>query len=203
LYAHGKPRSQTYTEIVEEILSWVRRDLRVCAVFYGHPGVFVTPSHEAVGRARSEGFAARMLPGVSAEDCLFADLGVDPGDAGCQSFEATSFLLYHRDFDTSIPLVLWQIATIGQREGVTRTNRQGLEALLDRLTERFGPNHQVVLYEASPYPVGEPTIERVLLREFDPEHVPGMATLYVPPTPKPNPDPEMLDRLGVARPAMR
>jgi hypothetical protein len=33
-----------------------------------------------------------MLPGISAEDCLFADLGIDPGIYGCQSYEATDFL---------------------------------------------------------------------------------------------------------------
>ncbi len=145
-----------------------------------------------------------MLPGISAEDCLFADLGVDPGDAGCQSFEATRFLLYYREFDTSIPLVLWQIATIGQREGVSGPNRRGLEILVDRLMDRYGAHHHVVLYEASPYSVGEPTIKDVPLREIDPEEVTGMATLYVPPKDEPPaPDPEILHRLGLARPVMR
>jgi len=34
-----------------------------------------------------------MLPGISAEDCLFADIGVDPGIYGCQSFEATDLFV--------------------------------------------------------------------------------------------------------------
>ena len=54
--------------------------------------VFVQPSHESIAIARLEGFSARMLPGISAEDCLFADIGLDPGKDGCQSFEATDFL---------------------------------------------------------------------------------------------------------------
>jgi len=29
-----------------------------------------------------------MLPGISAEDCLVADLGIDPASSGCQSYEA-------------------------------------------------------------------------------------------------------------------
>jgi uncharacterized protein YabN with tetrapyrrole methylase and pyrophosphatase domain len=200
-YAEGKPRSETYSQIAQEILGWVRRGLRVCAVFYGHPGVFVTPSHEALRRARSEGFDARMLPGISAEDCLFADLGVDPGDAGCQSFEATTFLLYHREFDTSVPLILWQIATIGVRDGVTELNRRGLEVLLDRLAERYGPDHDVVLYEASPYMIAEPTIEHVPVMKVAAENVTGMATLYVPAKGEPDPDLEMFDRLGITRAA--
>jgi uroporphyrin-III C-methyltransferase len=199
-YSSGKPRSQTYSEIVEEILRWVRRDLRVCAAFYGHPGVFVTPSHEAVRRARSEGFDARMFPGVSAEDCLFADLGLDPGDAGCQSYEATTFLLYHQEIDTSVPLVLWQIGTIGERSGVARPSRLGLEVLLDRLAERYGSDHKVVLYEASPYAVCEPSVERVRVTDVDPARVTGMATLYVPPKGAPRPDLRMFARLGLDPP---
>src|SRR5688500_6516418 len=78
VFWEGRPRQPAYDEIVERLLAPVRKGLHVCAAFYGHPGVFVHPSHEAIRRARSEGFAARMLPGVSAEDCLFADLAVDP-----------------------------------------------------------------------------------------------------------------------------
>lgn len=201
-YGSGKPRGQTYSEIVDEILTWVRRGLRVCAAFYGHPGVFVTPSHQAVSRARSEGFTARMLPGVSAEDCLIADLGVDPGDAGWQSFEATTFLLYHREFDLSVPLILWQIGTIGEGHGVVEPSRRGLEVLLHRLADRYGADHEVVVYEASPYAVSEPTIERVAVAAVDPEKVSGMASLYVPPQGRPTPDREMFDRLGIAMPAV-
>src|SRR5207249_370834 len=76
-YAVGKPRSETYDGIVEEILACVRKGLRVCVALYGHPGVFVYPSHEAIRRARAEAYPAEMLPGVSAEDCLVADLGID------------------------------------------------------------------------------------------------------------------------------
>ena len=89
LYRAGVPRRRIYEEMAEEILDAVREGKRVCAVFYGHPGVYVQPSHEAVRRAREEGFEARMLPAVSAEDCLVADLGVDPGEQGWQSWEAT------------------------------------------------------------------------------------------------------------------
>src|SRR5919197_1068481 len=73
LYRIGEPRIDTYEAMVDTILSSVRQGRRVCAAFYGHPGVFVYPSHEAIRQARDEGFEARMLPAVSAEDCLFAD----------------------------------------------------------------------------------------------------------------------------------
>jgi hypothetical protein len=46
-----------------------------------------------------EGFLACMLPGISAEDCLFAEFGIAPSENGCQSFEVTDFLGYKRKFD--------------------------------------------------------------------------------------------------------
>src|SRR5215216_6610638 len=95
-YIDGKPRLFAYMKMVERILSYVRKGLDVTAVFYGHPGVFSFPGHEAVRQARLEGFNAQMLPGISAADCMFCDLGIDPGVAGCQYFEATDFLVYGR-----------------------------------------------------------------------------------------------------------
>jgi precorrin-3B methylase len=80
----GRPRRQIYREMVDRILAELHQGLRVCAVFYGHPGVLTRASHEAILAARNAGWPAQMLPGVSALDCLYADLGVDPGQAGCQ-----------------------------------------------------------------------------------------------------------------------
>src|SRR5690606_32859774 len=39
-YAVGKDRRETYREIDAAIMAEVRAAKRVCAVFYGHPGVF-------------------------------------------------------------------------------------------------------------------------------------------------------------------
>jgi hypothetical protein len=85
LYSSGKDRMTSYREMVERMLNPAREGKSVCGVFYGHPGVFVFPSHEAIWQARQEGVPAKMLPAVSAEDCLFADLGFGPAIPGCQS----------------------------------------------------------------------------------------------------------------------
>ena len=89
-----QPRKVTYRKTVDaDDGDEVRQGIRLCAAFYGHPGVFVFASHEAIRQCRREGLPARMLPGISAEDCLFADLGVDPGIRGSQCFEVTEFLM--------------------------------------------------------------------------------------------------------------
>ena len=106
-------RLDCYRAITNHILQTLRKIQHVCVVFYGHPAVLSNAGLNAVLEARQEGFYARGLPGISAEDFLFADLLVDPGSCGCQSFEATDFLLYRRKFDSSCHLILWQVDIIG------------------------------------------------------------------------------------------
>ena len=59
-YEPGVDRMRAYEAMVEEILAALRRGGRICVAFYGHPGFFAWPTHEAVRRARDEGFDARM-----------------------------------------------------------------------------------------------------------------------------------------------
>lgn len=183
-YARGKPRHASYLEMVDRILAQVRRSQRVCVALYGHPGVFVDPSHEAIRRARAEGFPARMLPAVSAEDCLFADLGVDPARVGCQSFEATDFLLNRRAFSAHSALVLWQVGVLGEAS-IPRgqPSPRKLAALVARLRRQYPRTHVVTLYEAALYAICDPTITPLPLSHLSAAHVPPLATLFVPPVP--------------------
>jgi uncharacterized protein YabN with tetrapyrrole methylase and pyrophosphatase domain len=201
LYKTGKPRRETYGEMTETIMDGVRNGLNVCAVFYGHPGVFVNPGHEAIRRARSEGYEARMLPGISAEDCLFADLGVDPAKCGCQSFEATDFLVHKRKFDPSSALVIWQIGAIGASDYQENMySRRGIEVLIDVLAEHYGADHEVIVYEASPfpYPVASPLIVKVRLAELPEARISQASTLYIPPI-ESSLDYDMVTRLNLDR----
>lgn len=199
-YAKGKPRWRSYEEMVERILAPVRRGRRVCALFYGHPGIFASPPHEAVRRARAEGFAARMLPGVSAEDCLFADLGIDPGEAGCQSFEATDFLLRRRRFDPTSLLLLWQVGLVGVPDVREETlwSADGLEVLIAALLESYPASHPVVVYEASTLPTVPARIERVSLGALAKAPVSAISTLCVMPLGERPTDSAMARRLGLA-----
>ncbi len=159
--------------MAEEILRPVREGLDVCAAFYGHPGVFVNPSHDAIARARAEGYRTRMLPAVSAEDCLFADLGVDPCRSGCQSYEATNFLVHRRRVDSTAALVLWQIGTVGNVTAAAEARPSGLPVLVETLLELYPPDHEVVVYEASPYPGFDPLVRAVALSELAADEVDG------------------------------
>lgn len=196
---HNQRRRDTYREMTERMLTEVRKGLNVCAVFYGHPGVFADSTHAAIKQAIAEGFRAQMLPGISAEDCLFVDLGVDPGKNGCQSFEATDFLIRHRKFDPTSILILWQIAMVGNL-GFYEPGGcvQGLTILAEVLGKDYGADHEVIVYEAAVYStVCEPVIQRVRLSELPASKITQVSTLYVPPQTLAPVDKEMMVRLGI------
>jgi uncharacterized protein YabN with tetrapyrrole methylase and pyrophosphatase domain len=197
LYKPGRLRMETYRAMVEEILTAVRRGGKICVALYGHPGVFAWPTHESIRRARKEGLSARMLPAVSAEDCLFADLGVDPGARGCQSYEATDFLLRRTTIDTSAVLILWQIAVVGNAAHAPEGDSSRLPILVERLSALYSAAHEVVLYEASPFPGCDPLIQHLPVAEIPNADVSPATTLYVPPTETRRADPEMKARLGM------
>ena len=197
-YAHGKPRLQTYKDFVDRIMESVRDGKRTCAAFYGHPGVFVTPSHEAIRLARSEGYEARMLPGISAEDCLFADLGIDPSINGCQVYEATDFVIHQRKLDPSSAVILWQVGVVGhwtfQQGGYANS---GLPLLLEKLSTYYHQSHSVILYEAAVLPGCEPVIRPVQLCQLPSVPLSPASTIYIPPAQSAVPDRDMYQRLGL------
>lgn len=183
-YATNKPRRQSYQEMVALILEGVRQGLNVCAVFYGHPGVFVNPSHAAIAQAGREGYSARMLPAISAEDCLFADLELEPLVMGCQRFEATDFLNRAYRFEPTAWLILWQVGTIDEAgfrpEGY---GKEGLYRLVERLQQFYPADHQVIVYEAAIYGVLRPVILPIPLSQLPFAPVTPISTLCIPPLP--------------------
>jgi len=198
LYAQDKRRDKTYEQMVQRMLAGVRGGSLVCAALYGHPGVLTYASHEAIRRARREGFSARMLPGISTDACLFADVGLDPS-RGYQSFEATHFVVHRRRrFDPTSALVLWQVDSLGdptfQESGFTARH---LPVLRDILIEHYGARHEVVLYRAPVFPTAAPEIRRVRLGRLTRRDVQSV-TMYVPAKERPAPDTDMLKRLGLS-----
>lgn len=182
MYAEGKQRIETYNEMVARTLECVRAGLLTCMACYGHPGVFVYPSHESIRRARAEGYTARMLPGISSEDCLFADLGVDPGINGCQSYEATDFLLNGRVIDPRSSVVLWQIGVVGDATfKKVGYDLSAMPLLVERLLSLYPASHPMYLYEAATFHGCEPVIRQITAQELAFGSLSAGYTLYIPP----------------------
>lgn len=189
-YKEGMARIHTYNAMVDHILGCVRNGDKTVGAFYGHPGVFAYPSHESIRKARAEGYPARMLPGISAEDCLFADLGVDPAVSGCQSYEATDFLFNAPTIDSSSQLILWQIGTLGDWTFKTRQyDTRAMPLLVQRLAHYYPMDHVVTLYEAPTLPNVEHSAAQIPLYYLSEFPVTSAMTLYIPPCRGRQPDP--------------
>jgi hypothetical protein len=196
LYREGKSRADTYREMVDTMLNEVRAGNQVCGAFYGHPGVFALPPHKAIALARAEGYQAHMEPGVSAEDCLYADLGFDPGRYGCQHYEANQVMLYRRRIDTSAYLVLWQVGVVGDLSFARfSTGAAYRQVLVDVLARDYPLTHEVILYWAATLPTHQPRIERLPLGKLPEADIDLQATLVIPPAQALERDPEIRERL--------
>lgn len=181
-YADDRDRRDSYAEMVARILAPLTQGARVCAVFYGHPGVYAQVPHEAIARARAAGLPARMEPGVSAEDCLYADLGLDPGRHGVQSWEATQFMVRDRAPDPSSLLLLWQIAVAGRLDciGFEPCPRR-LALLAEKLRRWYPADTPAILYEAARLPIEEFRAERIAIDELPRARIHQHTTLVIPP----------------------
>ena len=196
-YGENKARTKTYREMTNAILAEVRAGKKVCAAFYGHPGVFAWTPHESIRIARKEGFAAYMEPGISAEDCLYADLGIDPGRFGCQHYEASQLLYYKRRIDPSAYLILWQVGALGDRgRAGSPGNNAYRRILIERLAQDYPLTHKVVVYRAATLPIHAPGIQRMSLRKLADFKIEAADTVVIPPARKFEPDVKTLARLS-------
>ncbi|MCE9679209.1 SAM-dependent methyltransferase [Shewanella sp. AS1] len=193
-----KNRRESYEQMVEAILTEVRANKRVVCALYGHPGVFACVGHIAIKRARQEGYQAQMEPGISAEACLWADLGIDPGRSGHQSFEASQFMFYDHTPDPSTHLLLWQIGIAGEHTLTEfHTNADRLQILVEHLNQWYPLEHEVILYEAVNLPVQSPRIETILLRDLPFAQLNAITTLLIPPAKMMGVNHRVLAKLGI------
>lgn len=196
-YAEGKPRSETYQEWVDLMMAEVRAGKHVCAVFYGHPGIFAWSPHRAIEVAREEGFHAHMEPGISAEDCLYADVGFDPGSFGCQHFEASQLLFYEHRINPTGYVVLWQVAMVGDWS-LTRfqTGPAYRQILVDRLSQDYPLDHPVIIYHGATLPIEQPRIRHITLRDLPRTTLTSQETVVLPPATPLKPNTAMRERLA-------
>jgi uncharacterized protein YabN with tetrapyrrole methylase and pyrophosphatase domain len=197
LYEEGKARTETYRQMVDTLLTEVRAGKQVCGAFYGHPGVFAWPPHKAIEIARAEGYPAHMEPGVSAEDCLYADLGFDPGRVGCQHYEASQFMFYRRRIDPSAYLILWQIGVAGDQSFARfSTGAQYRRLLVELLVEDYDLTHEIIVYRAATLPIHQPRMDRMPLGSLPDADIDMHATLVIPPCRSLEPNFEVRERLS-------
>lgn len=204
LYGNHKVRYTTYMQMTEAMLYYVRQGKKVVSVYYGHPGIFALSPHRALLLAKREGHKATMKPGVSALDCLCADLSIDPAHPGLQTHEATDMLIRRREPNTTLHVVLWQVGLIGEMgfrdQGYINKN---FPVLIKYLQEFYGTDYPIIHYVASRYATISPTIETYRLHElYDPRiqsKITGISTFYISPKDAAPSDTQMLQKIGMLK----
>ena len=199
LYDEGKSRVQTYQDMCDKIIEAVEQGEQVCAAFYGHPGVFVNPSHRVIEILRARDFSVQMEPGISAEDCLYADLGIDPAAFGCQSYEATQFLFRRYAIDPHMTQVIWQIWGVGDHKFVSTFKHKtaGIELFTRELLKIYPKDHKVIIYEAKTSPVFSSRMEELSLVNLPSTQLCAFSTLVIPSIGLPDYDQDVLSELGI------
>ncbi len=196
LYNKNDYREDNYRIISDYIIENLKKIKHLCVVMYGHPTVFAKSTLYAAQLAKEHGHNVIVMPGVSAEDCLFADLLIDPSSSGCQSFDATDFLLNQREYDLSCHLILWQVNVIGLlTKPINHNPEKGLQILSDYLSEKYSLNHEIIIYEAAQYPMLSCRIDKVNLVDLPKAEVTNLSTLYIPPASEKKSNLSMLKKL--------
>ncbi len=182
-YREETPRWNFYKEIADFVVSRLASEKLICIIFYGHPGVFNDIGHLTCRLAQEQNYQARMLPGLSSLDCLLSDLELFPPSQGYQSFEATDFLVHGKLFDPTVPLILWQIGNIGE-PGYRldqKVRRRCLTVLCRYLSQSYGDDHQVAVYQAATTPNTQPYLQTTSLKNLPRTEINYCSTLYIPP----------------------
>ncbi|MEO8742960.1 MAG: SAM-dependent methyltransferase [Lysobacteraceae bacterium] len=202
-YNEGTSRMHTYRQMVDAMLTEVRAGKKVVGAFYGHPGVFAWAPHKAIEIARKEGYAAHMEPGISAEDCLYSDLCIDPGTFGCQHYEASQLMLYKRRIDSTAYLILWQVGIAGD-QSLARftTGTEYRQVLVDLLAQDYPLDHEIIVYRCATLPIQQPRIERITLSKLTEVDIDLHPTVVIPPARPLEPNGAIRARLAAIDAAM-
>ncbi|MEJ8845286.1 SAM-dependent methyltransferase [Variovorax rhizosphaerae] len=178
-YKQCEDRANAYRAMVDRVMAAVRSGLRVCMALYGHPAVCCSPGHMAVDAARTEGYPARMSPGISALDWLMADLNIDLVSLGFQSYGATHLLRARPLIDPRHHLVLWQVGMIGENTYKERFDVGQLRELHAYLASYYPASHSVIEYEAATHVLLSPSIQTFALAEMAGNRAPRWVCTYV------------------------
>lgn len=180
LYGSYELRREAYHAVADFVVGKVHDYESVCMVLYGHPTICALPGVLAAKAAREKGIKVSILPGISSDACLYADLGINPLTHGLQSYEASYFVNKKPVFDIRSNLVLWQINCINVAKIGSAVCASGLRLLSDHLLGHYASETVVYLYEASLYPHIDPVIYKTELAKLVNADVSTITTLVIP-----------------------
>ncbi len=182
-YREGGERLNAYSIMAAKVIEAALDHPPVSFALYGHPLVFAHPPFQVLKVAPLFGLRVKVLPGISAMDTLFVDLGLDPSVQGLQMYEATDLLLRQRPLQRDVPCLLWQIGTVESRlysESVSKPER--FSRIKNYLLRFYPPEHKLVAVYASTYSLVPSTLTVFSLKDIESytECLHQGVTVYIP-----------------------
>ena len=200
-YTEKEDRRTTYELMARKVLDDAgTRDNPVALALYGHPMVFVSPSRMVAERARERGLDVEIKPGISAIDCVYADIEFDPARNGVHMFEATDLLLREWELNPDVPVMLWQIGAVETiRHTTGDSDPQRFERFKRYLRQFYPDDHTIQLLQTATYPIAESQRVEIPLAELETIASTidaGAHILYIPPVrDRPIQNRELLDQV--------
>ena len=184
LYSEDGDRQETYRRMAAATIQAALDNPPVTLALYGHPLIYSYPPFLVKEMAKRLALRTKTLPGISALDCLFVDLGIDPAMNGLQMFEATELLLRDRPLFPDVPAVLWQIGALETGLFSTRpSTAERFTRFTAHLLKFYSRDHTVFAVHSSTHPLLRSEIFRFKIDEME-SYAPALHagfTLYIPP----------------------
>ncbi|MEV5573890.1 SAM-dependent methyltransferase [Spirillospora sp. NPDC052269] len=187
LYSPGRPRKQTYAEMVDIVLAAAAADPPVAFATYGSVMVGTTAGHRLLEEARRRALTVHVSNAASSFDGIWADFNIEPF-CGFEVWEASTFMRLAIEPNTRANLLLPQAPIFDVAEGLDpgtmsiRTST-GVAVLRDYLLRFYPPSH-IVHYAKTGSGADShhmrAEIESFPLSDLDNPGVQQISTLFVP-----------------------
>jgi uncharacterized protein YabN with tetrapyrrole methylase and pyrophosphatase domain len=184
LYQEGVGRLHTYDQMSIAVLDSALEHAPVSFAAYGHPLIYVYPSYQIMTAAPWLSLRVKVLPGISALDCVLVDLGLDPSVSGLQMYEATELLVRRRPLQNDVPCLVWQVGSTEVAYYTEQeTTAQQLKRLQSYLLTFYPPDHEATAVFSSPWPEVPSVFHKFPLSEMLTSHalLHQGVTLFIPP----------------------
>ena len=188
-YGEGKPRAESYNEMIEFILSRVRAGVLVCGAFYGHPACSpIRRTNRSAGRAL-------RVHSLGCSQVFQQKIASLPTSGSIPQSADVSHTRQRTSSSTGVSSTLpvssssgrsarWAIGLIAGRD----TTCVHCPSSFTSSSNIIHPPTRLSLYEAPIFPGCAPTITRIALAQLASVPFSAGCTLYVPPARAANPD---------------
>jgi hypothetical protein len=183
-YEEGKHRSIAYQKMAEKVVAHAIEGGPIALAEYGHPTVFAYPPFIISKLCKIFDLKMKVLPAVSAMDCIFAELMIDPAHNGLQMYEATDLILRDRPLLSDVGALIWQVGAVETAlysSNAGKPERYG--RLATHLIKYYPPTHVITAIYSSNHPLIRSQIYEFPLWAL-PDHAEVLHagyTLYIPP----------------------